>query len=126
MRQRPAARHKTIVPQAGQQLQHPLPDQTGQAGSPDRLEGRNPILEAIKAGRTINKLWVAKREDKPDPGLLRLISLAREAGAVIMEVDRHVLDQMAETHGHQGVIAQVAVHEYADLDMLDPRLARTR
>ena len=86
------------------------------AGSPDRLEGRNPILEAIKAGRTINKLWVAKREEKPDPALGRLITLAREAGAVVMETDRRVLDQMSETHGHQGVIAQVAAHEYVELD----------
>ena len=88
------------------------------AGSPDRLEGRNPILEALKAGRTINKIWVAKREDKPDLTIGRLLSQAREAGAVIMEVDRRVLDQMTETHGHQGVIAQVAAHEYMELDDL--------
>jgi 23S rRNA (guanosine2251-2'-O)-methyltransferase len=93
------------------------PVEEGQ-GSPDRLEGRNPIMEAIKAGRTINKLWVAKRAEKPDPGLLRLVALAREAGAVVLEVDRRVLDQMSETHGHQGVIAQVAVHAYTDLDVL--------
>ena len=92
-----------------------LPDE---AGSPDRLEGRNPILEAIKAGRTINKIWIARREEKPEPGLMRLVMLAREAGAVVLEVDRRVLDQMSETHGHQGMIAQVAVHEYTDLDTL--------
>jgi 23S rRNA (guanosine2251-2'-O)-methyltransferase len=120
----PVAPKKPVLPplEAQPSLARPPLDQTGQPGSPDRLEGRNPILEAIKAGRTINKLWVAKREDKPDPGLLRLISLAREAGAVILEVDRIVLDKMAETHGHQGVIAQVAVHEYAELDTLIPAL----
>ena len=42
------------------------------SGLPDRLEGRNPILEAIKAGRAINKLWVAKREERQDPALGRL------------------------------------------------------
>jgi 23S rRNA (guanosine2251-2'-O)-methyltransferase len=92
------------------------PSQEPESGANDRLEGRNTILEAIKAGRAINKLWVAKREDKPDPGLGRLISLAKAAGAVVLEVERRVLDQMTETHGHQGVIAQVAAHEYADLD----------
>ena len=105
------------VPMAGpeQSIQRDITVDEASAGSPDRLEGRNPILEALKAGRTINKLWVAKREDKPDPNLGRLITQAREAGAVIMEVDRRVLDQMSETHGHQGVIAQVAAHEYVEL-----------
>lgn len=88
-------------------------------GLPDRLEGRNPIVEAIKAGRAINKLWVAKPEDKKmDPGLARLVAMAKEAGAVIMDVDKRVLDAMATTHSHQGVIAQVAAHEYVELDDL--------
>lgn len=116
------------APRARQQQSERIPDkqagdrpvarESGVAGSPDRLEGRNPIGEALKAGRTINKLWVLKRQDKPDPALARLIGQAREAGAVIMEVERKVLDQMAETQGHQGIIAQVAAHEYVDLDQL--------
>ncbi|MEA4888719.1 MAG: 23S rRNA (guanosine(2251)-2'-O)-methyltransferase RlmB [Clostridiaceae bacterium] len=100
----------------------PAERQESEAGSPDRLEGRNPIMEAIKAGRTINKLWVAKKEEKPDPVLARLITSAREAGAVLIEVERRVLDQMSETHNHQGVIAQVAAHEYVELDDLLARL----
>ena len=87
-------------------------------GLPDRLEGRNPIQEAIKAGRAINKIWVAKRDEKPDPSLSRLISQARDAGAVVMEVEKRVLDAMSTTHGHQGIIAQVAAHEYIELDDL--------
>ncbi|MGI6326848.1 MAG: 23S rRNA (guanosine(2251)-2'-O)-methyltransferase RlmB [Saccharofermentanales bacterium] len=89
-------------------------------GLPDRLEGRNPIIEAIKAGRAINKLWVAKPAEnkKMDPGLARLVAMAKEAGAVIMDVDKRVLDAMTTTHGHQGVIAQVAAHEYIELDDL--------
>ena len=84
----------------------------------DRLEGRNPILEALKAGRPFNKLFVQKVQGKPDPILARIVREAREAGAVIMESDRQVLDQMSVTHGHQGVIAHVATHEYADLEVL--------
>lgn len=82
----------------------------------DRLEGRNPILEALKAGRPINKLYVQRLQGKPDPTLARIVREAREAGAVIMESDRQVLDQMSVTHGHQGVIAHVATHTYAELD----------
>jgi 23S rRNA (guanosine2251-2'-O)-methyltransferase len=84
----------------------------------DRLEGRNPIQEAIKAGRAINKVWIAKRDGHTDPALSRLVAQAKEAGAVIMEVDRRVLDQISDTHAHQGIIAQVAAHEYVDLDEL--------
>lgn len=86
------------------------------AGSPDRLEGRNPVMEALRAGRTINKLWVQKREGKPDPTMARIINTARDAGIVIIELEKTALDQMAESHGHQGVIAQVAAHEYIDID----------
>ncbi|MDD2458361.1 MAG: 23S rRNA (guanosine(2251)-2'-O)-methyltransferase RlmB, partial [Eubacteriales bacterium] len=88
------------------------------AGSPDRLEGRNPIQEALKAGRSFNKLWVAKRDGKPDLILARIVAQSREAGAVVMEVERKILDQMSETKAHQGVIAQVAAHEYVELDDL--------
>lgn len=119
-------------PTGGLPVQHPVSPalirttEEGQTpetlpGSPDRLEGRNPIFEALKAGRTINKLWVLKRQDKPekpDPLLARLVGQAREAGAVIMEVERKVLDQMSETHAHQGVIAQVAAHDYVELEDL--------
>jgi 23S rRNA (guanosine2251-2'-O)-methyltransferase len=108
----------TAIPGAASPVAAPFIALEPGAGLPDRLEGRNPILEAIKAGRTINKLWVAKREERPDPALGRLIALAREAGAVIMEVDRKALDAMSMTHGHQGVIAQVAAHEYIELDDL--------
>ncbi len=98
------------------------PAEPVQAAAPDRLEGRNPIQEAIRAGRAVNKVWVAKRSDKPDAALGRLIEQAREAGAVIMEVERTVLDQMAQTRSHQGIIAQVAMHEYADLDEIIAQL----
>ncbi|MDD2373930.1 MAG: 23S rRNA (guanosine(2251)-2'-O)-methyltransferase RlmB [Eubacteriales bacterium] len=86
------------------------------AGSPDRLEGRNPVIEALRAGRTINKIWVQKREGRPDPVMARIVRMARDAGIVMIELEKTALDQMAESHGHQGVIAQVAAHEYIDLD----------
>ena len=80
--------------------------QPAEAGSLDRLEGRNPIFEAMRAGRSINKLWIQKREGKPDPVLTRLMNQVKATGVPILEVDRQVLDQMSETHAHQGVIAQ--------------------
>ena len=79
-----------------------------------RLEGRNALTEALKAGRTIDKVFIA--DGDTDKSLQRLAALAREAGAVIVPVDRRKLDMMSTTHAHQGVIAQAAAHEYATID----------
>ncbi len=79
-----------------------------------RLEGRNAVTEALKAGRTIDKVFIA--EGDTDKGLQRLAALAKDAGAVIVPVDRRKLDFMSTTHAHQGIIAQTAAHEYFTID----------
>ena len=79
-----------------------------------RLEGRNALTEALRAGRTIDKVFIA--DGDIDKGLQRLAAMAKEAGAVIVPVDRRKLDLMSTTHAHQGVIAQAAAHEYATID----------
>ncbi|MDD2422094.1 MAG: 23S rRNA (guanosine(2251)-2'-O)-methyltransferase RlmB [Heliobacteriaceae bacterium] len=88
----------------------------------DVLIGRQPVLEAFKAGRPINKLVVAKGVRH---GSLREITgLARTAGIPVIEVDREVLDRRGG-RGHQGVLAYVAPKEYATVaDILN--LARER
>ena len=78
------------------------------------IEGRNALTEALRSGRTIDKLYVA--EGSTDKALARLAALAKEAGAVVVPTDRRKLDQMSPTGAHQGVIAAVAAHEYATLD----------
>ena len=79
-----------------------------------RLEGRNAVTEALKAGRTIDKIFVA--DGDTDKGLQRLAAMAKEAGAVVVPVDRRKLDLMSTTHSHQGIIAQCAAHEYATIE----------
>ena len=79
-----------------------------------RLEGRNALTEALKAGRTIDKVFIA--DGDTDKSLQRLAALAKEAGAVIVPVDRRKLDMMSTTRSHQGIIAQAAAHEYATID----------
>lgn len=87
------------------------------------IEGRNAVTEAFRSGRTIDKVYLA--EGSADHGLVRLASIAREAGAVVVNVDRRKLDQMSPTGAHQGVIAMAAAHTYATIDdML--RLAEER
>ena len=78
------------------------------------LEGRNALSEALSSGRTVDKVFIA--EGSTDRALARLAALAKQAGAVVVETDRRKLDQMSATGAHQGVIAQVAAHDYATID----------
>ena len=78
------------------------------------IEGRNAVLEALRAGAAVDKLYLAKGE--VDAARRHLASTAREHGAVVVECDRRKLDSMSVTHAHQGVIAVTAVREYADVD----------
>ena len=79
-----------------------------------QLEGRNAIAEAIKSGRTIDKVFVA--DGDTDRSLQRLAAQAKEAGAVVVPVDRRKLDSMSTTRAHQGIIALAAAHDYCTLD----------
>ncbi len=79
-----------------------------------QLEGRNALQEALRAGRTIDKVFIASGDT--DRGLQRLAAEAKDAGAVVVPVDRRKLDNMSFTRSHQGVIALVAAHEYASID----------
>ena len=78
------------------------------------LEGRNAVLEALRAGRTIDKVYLAS--GTKDSALNRIASLSKEAGAVVVSTDRRKLDQMSTTGAHQGVIAVAAAHDYASID----------
>ena len=79
-----------------------------------QLEGRNALTEALRSGRTIDKVFIASGET--DRGLQRLAAQAKEAGAVVVPVDRRKLDAMSTTGAHQGVITLAAAHEYATID----------
>ena len=79
-----------------------------------KIEGKNAVMEALKAGRTIDKVYFVRGE--ADKSLKFIASKARAAGAVVSEVDRRKLDFMSETHAHQGVIAVAAVREYSTVE----------
>ena len=81
-----------------------------------QLEGRNALTEALRSGRTIDKVFIASGDT--DRALQRLAAEAKEAGAVIVPVDRRKLDQMSTTRSHQGVIALAAAHTYYTIDDL--------
>lgn len=80
----------------------------------ETIEGRNAVIEALRAGRAIDKIFIAKGE--VDKTLGHIASGAREKGIVVVEADRRKLDFMSRTHAHQGVIALVAVREYCSVE----------
>ena len=76
------------------------------------LVGRNPIREALKAGRDMEKLLVAKGE--LIGSAREIVAMAREQKVIVQEVDRAHLDAMAP--GHQGLIAVVSAYAYKTVD----------
>lgn len=78
------------------------------------IEGRNAVTEALRAGVTIDKVYIARGET--DAALGHIASKAKAAGVVVVEADRRKLDYMSVTHAHQGVIALAAVREYAEVE----------
>ena len=78
------------------------------------IEGRNAVVEALRAGVTIDKIFIMKGET--DSVLGHIASTAREKGIVVVDADRRKLDNMSRTHSHQGVIALCSVREYASVD----------
>lgn len=82
----------------------------------DLIIGRNAVMEAIKSGREIDRMFVARGER--NPAVNRLIAVCRESGAVVKEVDNKKLDFMCGGAVHQGVALSVAAHEYATVDQI--------
>lgn len=82
------------------------------------IEGRNAVLEALRSGRPIDKLYILDGcQDGPVSTIKRE---ARKTDAIIKFVNKERLDQLSRTGHHQGVIAQSAAYEYADVgDILD-------
>ena len=78
------------------------------------IYGRNPVKEAYRAGKTIDKLFLQKGEF--DPMLSQVHKLAKEARTVTSYVDKNMLDKLSNGGNHQGVVAAVTDFEYCDVD----------
>ena len=86
------------------------------AGADGIIEGRNAVIEALRAGETIDKIYLQQGET--DRTLGHIASTARAAGVVVVEADKRKLDAMSRTHAHQGVIALAAVREYVSVESI--------
>lgn len=80
----------------------------------DRIEGRNPVAEALKSGRQIDKIYVKRGEKQGS--IIPIIREAKRRGIIVSEIDAAKLNEMSETGNHQGVIALIPPVEYASVD----------
>ena len=87
----------------------------------NRIEGRNAVIEAYRAGRTIEKLFLL--EGPAEGAMQTVLHLAKEHRTPVRFLPRRRLDQLSLTGRHQGVIAQAAAFQYADLEDLFSKAA---
>lgn len=80
------------------------------------VEGRNPVIEVIRAGREIDKILIAKGSDQGS--INKIIGMAKDKKIVIQYVEKAKLDSMSETKAHQGVIALVTPYTYVTVDCI--------
>ena len=80
----------------------------------NKIEGRNAVLEALRAGKPIDKLYVL--DGCPDGPVRTIIREAKKGDTIINYVKKERLDQLSQTGHHQGVIAMAASYEYATVE----------
>lgn len=90
-----------------------MTDATEQTG--EIIAGKNAVLESLKAGREMNKIWIGEGTQKG--GVAEIVKLAKEAGIIVQFVPKKKLEQLTDSV-HQGVVASVAAYNYAELDDL--------
>ncbi|MEK3888978.1 23S rRNA (guanosine(2251)-2'-O)-methyltransferase RlmB [Bacillus sp. FSL K6-3431] len=88
--------------------------------SEEWIAGKNPVIEALKSERDMNKIWISEGSQKGQMQVI--IKLAKERKVLVQFVPKQKIDQMSKEN-HQGVIAQVAAYEYAEIDDLFKRAA---
>ncbi|MFC1987117.1 23S rRNA (guanosine(2251)-2'-O)-methyltransferase RlmB [Chloroflexota bacterium] len=83
----------------------------------DVIEGRNPVIEALKSGRPMNRILLADNIGRHG-AIAEILHLAQASGIPVEYVARQAIDRLSLTAAHQGVIAYTAVKEYITLDDL--------
>lgn len=80
------------------------------------IEGRNPVIEALKSGVDIDTILISKEVAATQGSLSKVIELAKEKNVLVKNVDKKTLDRLSENKRHQGVIAEAMEYEYKEID----------
>lgn len=78
------------------------------------IEGRNPVIEAFRSGKTVDKLYIL--DGSSGGPVSTILREAKKKDTIVYFVSKERLDEMSETGHHQGVIARVASYDYADIE----------
>lgn len=78
------------------------------------IEGRNAVIEAFRSGKTIDKLYVL--DGCKDGPVMTIIREAKKTDTIIRYVDREILDRLSKAGHHQGVVANAAAYDYAEVE----------
>lgn len=84
--------------------------------SSEFIVGKNPVLEAIRSGHSINKIWIGEGTQKGQVN--QVLDLAKENGIQFQFVPKKKLESLVDTQNHQGIVASIAAYEYADVEDL--------
>jgi len=82
----------------------------------NQIEGRNPVIEALKSEHPINKILIDSGDKKGS--VVKIVGMAKDKGVMVKYVDRKKLDEISATRNHQGVIAEIAAYETVELEDL--------
>ncbi|MCA0758387.1 23S rRNA (guanosine(2251)-2'-O)-methyltransferase RlmB [Paenibacillus sp. N4] len=95
---------------------------TVETNQEEMIAGKHPVLEALKSGRELNKIWIAEGSQKSltQP----IVAEAKKQGVVVQFVDKRKLDGLAPGVTHQGVVAQAAAYAYVEVEELLERAAK--
>ena len=80
----------------------------------NQIEGRNAVIELLESGNDINKILVQTGEKHGS--IMKILAKAKANGIIVQEVQKKKLDEISQSHNHQGVIAIVPPFEYAEID----------
>ena len=78
------------------------------------IEGRNPVIEALKSGRQIEKILISK--GNKEGSIKKIIGIAKDSKIPLQYVDKNKLNQISASDAHQGVIAYVAAYKYCEIE----------
>ena len=78
------------------------------------VTGRNPVMEGLRSGRTVDKILGAKGER--EGSILKIVAMAKEKGIPVMDAERTRIESLSGTAGHQGVLAFVTPFEYSSVE----------
>lgn len=101
--------------------EEPVEADEREPGGEQWIAGKHPVLEALKSGHPLNKIWLSEHLQRAH--VSAILEEAKARGVVVQYADKRKLDQMAPGTAHQGVVAQGAAAAYAEVDDLLARAA---